>query len=203
LIFSQLRAFGDDARLYVLSVLRQSASLFNLPAGRNNCSVSPYQLEGGSMKERRRHKRFPIIKDLAEPIEISFIDSHNKHRQFPGVLTNFSAGGMDLVLMGTLEGRPMLNLSFHLPGFDRFMIEGRVVWTHAKENTEIVGILFTKIDPDHAHQINHMAEAYWECENRIRQKALTVCFHGCVFWDLCEKDQKIPTAPKKKAASLN
>ncbi|MCB4757680.1 MAG: PilZ domain-containing protein [Elusimicrobia bacterium] len=37
----------------------------------------------------------------------------------------------------------------HLPGFDRFNLEGRVIWKRPKENTSIVGIQFTKIDPDH------------------------------------------------------
>ena len=141
--------------------------------------------------ERRKHKRFPVIKDLAEPIEISVRDSKSGgHASIPGVLTNFSAGGMDLVLLGAINETQPIKLSLHLPGFDRFSIEGRVVWTRPKGSTEIVGLEFTKIDKDHAHQITHMAEAYWECEHRITEKAPTVCFHGCTYWDLCEKTQK-------------
>lgn len=144
------------------------------------------------MKERRKFVRFPVINDLAEPIEISVLDPRSgEHRAIPGVLTNFSAGGMDLVLMGSLHDVPDVKLSLHLPGFDRFEVHARVVWSRPKGTTEIVGLQFTKIDPDHAHQITHMAEAYWECENRIRQKAPTICFHGCMFWDLCDKPQKL------------
>jgi len=160
--------------------------------------------KSGKSAERRHHKRFPVIKDLAEPIELAISTDPNKDPQrIPGVLTNFSAGGMDLVLMGRIEGRPNISLSLHLPGFDRFDLEARVVWTRSKGPTEIVGLQFTKIDKDHAHQITHMAEAYWECEDRIREKAPTICFHGCTYWDLCEKSQKLKVGHKKKGPSLN
>jgi len=146
------------------------------------------------MKERRKHKRFPVIKDMAEPIELTILENSHHVKRIPGVLTNFSAGGMDLVLIGNIEGKPKLRLSMHLPGFDRFNVEGQLVWSHPKGNTSIVGIEFTKIDPDHAHQITHMAEAYWECEERIKVSAPTICFHGCSYWDLCEKPAKLKPA---------
>lgn len=151
------------------------------------------------MKERRQHPRLPVLRDLAEPIELTIID-HGYTVNLPGVITNLSAGGMDLVLMGVLEGQPRLRLNFHLPGFDRFEVEGRLVWSRPKEATSLVGIQFTKIDTDHAHQITHMAEAYWECEERIKVKAPTICFHGCTYWDLCEKSSKLKTAPKPSPA---
>jgi len=103
-------------------------------------------------QDRRKHKRFPIIRDMAEPIEISVLDANDRIRQIPGVLTNFSAGGMDLVLMGSIKDVPQVKLSLHLPGFDRFEVEARVVWTKPKGPTEIVGLQFTKIDKDHSHR---------------------------------------------------
>jgi hypothetical protein len=36
-----------------------------------------------------------------------------------------------------------------------------------------------------------MAEAFWECEDRIKAQAPTICFHGCTYWDLCEKPAKL------------
>lgn len=144
------------------------------------------------MKERRKHKRLPVIKDLAEPIELSFRSPNTKEFQhLPGVLTNLSAGGMDLVLLSPLEGKPEFRMNLHLPGLDRFEIEGKLVWTKPKGATTMVGIQFTKIDSDHQKQLIHMAEAYWECEDRIREKAPTICFHGCTYWDLCEKPAKL------------
>lgn len=140
--------------------------------------------------ERRKHKRFPIIKDLAEPIEITVLENHHT-RVVPAVLTNFSAGGMDLVLMSTIQGNPTFKISMHLPGFDRFTVEGKLAWNRPKESTSVIGLEFTKIDKDHANQITHMADAFWECEDRIRTKASITCFHGCTYWDLCEKPAKL------------
>jgi c-di-GMP-binding flagellar brake protein YcgR len=149
------------------------------------------------MNERRKHKRLPVIKDLAEPIELTFQEPNSKIiKRVPGVLTNLSAGGMDLVLLANIEGKPTFKLSMHLPGFDRFEVEGRLVWARPKGATSVIGIAFTKIDPDHANQLTHMAEAYWECEDRIKAKAPTICFHGCTYWDLCEKPAKLKHLPK-------
>lgn len=149
------------------------------------------------MKERRKFKRLPVIKDLAEPIELTLLNADNKNtRRVPGVLTNLSAGGMDLVLLEALEGNPTFRLNMHLPGFDRFEVEGKLAWSRPKGSTSIIGIQFTKIDKDHASQLNHMAEAYWECEDRVRAKAPTICFHGCTYWDLCEKSVKLKSPHK-------
>ena len=149
------------------------------------------------MNERRKHKRLPVIKDLAEPIELTMTDPHTGTvTHLPGVLTNLSAGGMDLVLLGNLTGKPTIKLNMHIPGFDRFEVEGKLVWSRPKDSTSVIGIQFTKIDSDHAKQLTHMAEAFWECEDRIRTKAPTICFHGCHFWDLCEKPAKLKHLPK-------
>jgi c-di-GMP-binding flagellar brake protein YcgR len=154
-----------------------------------------------AVPERRKHKRLPVIKDLAEPIELAITDLHaHTTTRVPGVLTNLSAGGMDMVLLGTIQGTPHIKLMMHLPGFDRFEVEGKVVWTRPKGNTSMIGLQFTKIDADHAKQVTHMAEAYWECENRIRAKAPTICFHGCTYWDLCEKPVKLKNYPKPATA---
>ena len=139
------------------------------------------------------------MKDLAEPVEITIIDSKTSH-QLPAVLTNLSAGGMDLILLGTFSGKPSFRLNMHLPGFDHFEVEGKLAWSRPKDSTSIIGVQFTKIDPDHAQQINHMAEAHWECEDRIKTKAPTICFHGCSYWDLCSKPAKLKTTYNPSAA---
>lgn len=151
------------------------------------------------MKERRKHKRLPVIKDLAEPVELTILDPTGR-KQVPGVLTNLSAGGMDLVLMGAVQEKHPMKLSMHLPGINRFEVEGKMVWSRPKGSTSIVGIEFTKIDADHAKQFTHMAEAYWECEDRIRKQSPIVCFHGCSYWDLCEKTAKLKNVPKVTSA---
>lgn len=144
------------------------------------------------MKERRKFKRLPVIKDLAEPIELTILDASIKGtRRVPGVVTNLSAGGMDLVLLDAIEGKPSFRLTMHLPGFDRFEVEGKLAWSRPKGTTSIIGIEFTRIDKDHQKQLSHMAEAYWECEDRVRTQAPIICFHGCTYWDLCEKPVKL------------
>ena len=151
-------------------------------------------------EERRKHKRLPVIKDLAEPIELAITNTASKStHHYPGVLTNLSAGGMDLVVLGVVEGNHPIKLNMHIPGFDRFEVEGKIVWTRPKGSTTVVGIQFTKIDPDHARQLTHMAEAFWECEHRIREQAPVICFHGCTYWDLCEKPAKLKNYPKSAA----
>jgi c-di-GMP-binding flagellar brake protein YcgR len=149
--------------------------------------------------ERRKHKRLPVLKDLAEPVELNIFEA-NHSKLVPGILTNLSAGGMDLVLMTVIQGHPTFKLNMHLPGFDRFEVHGKLVWSRPKGDTSIVGIQFTKIDKDHSSQISHMADAYWECEDRIREKAPTICFHGCTYWDMCSKPAKLKTPYKAPVA---
>lgn len=148
------------------------------------------------MKERRRHKRLPVIRDLAEPVELTVAHPTSPTKVL-GVVTNLSAGGMDLVVLnGEIDTAHPLRMNMHLPGFDRFEVEGRTAWKKTKESTAQVGIEFTKIDPDHSKQLTHMAEAYWECEERIKARASIICFHGCSHWDLCEKPAKLKNVKK-------
>lgn len=112
------------------------------------------------MNERRKHRRIPVVKDFAEPVELAILNNHHLDK-IPGVVTNLSAGGMDLVLMGKIEGNPDIRLNMRIPGFDRFEVEGKVIWSKQKETTSIVGIKFTKIDEKVANRINHMAQVYW------------------------------------------
>ena len=144
--------------------------------------------------ERRKHQRFPIIKDLAEPIEILVMGK--KSISLPGVLTNLSAGGIDLILMGPLteEQKPQnLELSLkHLAGLGEISkISGRIVWTHQKGDTTLVGIQFTQISSHHQKVINDMAKAYWECEGRIDRGEFEICFRECPYWGLCRKPVKL------------
>ena len=116
-------------------------------------------------EERRQHRRFPVLKDFAEPIELTILDPEKGTRHVPGIVTNVSAGGMDMVLMDVIEGNPTFRLSMHLPGIDRFEVEGKLVWSRPKGATSIVGIEFTRIDKGHQKQLAHMADAHWEKTN--------------------------------------
>jgi c-di-GMP-binding flagellar brake protein YcgR len=143
--------------------------------------------------DRRKHQRFPIIKDLAEPIEI--VLTGKDPVSLPGVLTNLSAGGLDLILMGEMgEQRKAQNIQLslsHLHGFDNIKLSGRIVWTSEKGGTTLVGIEFTQISPKHREYINTMAKAYWECEGRIDRGEFEICFRECSYWNLCNKPAKL------------
>jgi hypothetical protein len=126
------------------------------------------------MKERRKHKRLPVIKDLAEPIELAITDPHSGAiRHLPGVLTNLSAGGMDLVLLGALTGNPQIKLNMHLPGFDRFEVEGKLVWSRPKGNTSVVGIQFTKIETL-ARSKSFLCTLHWTVNGVAQKEPLRV-----------------------------
>jgi c-di-GMP-binding flagellar brake protein YcgR len=143
--------------------------------------------------ERRKHTRLPIIKDLAEPIEI--VVSGKQPTSLPGILTNLSAGGLDLVLMGSLsETHQPKNLELslsHIHGLHDLKVSGRIVWTREKGGTTLVGIEFTQIGAKHQKHINDMAKAYWECESRIEQGEFEICFRECAYWGLCSKPVKL------------
>lgn len=146
-----------------------------------------------SPSERRKHPRFPILRDLAEPVEI--VIAGKKSQSLPGVLTNLSAGGVDIVLMGALDkSRPAQNLKLSLnniPGLDPIKLAGRVVWTREKGETTLMGIQFTQIAAKHQKQINDMARAYWECEGRIDRGEFEICFRECSYWEPCRKPVKL------------
>ena len=144
-------------------------------------------------EERRKHPRFPVIKDLAEPIEVMVAGS--KPLSFPGVLTNLSAGGLDLILMGTLNNTDNVQLTLsNIPGLDGLKVAGKIVWTKEKGGTTLVGIQFTQIHPHQQDHINTMAKAYWECEGRIESGDFEICFRECSYWDLCGKTYKLKPA---------
>lgn len=142
-------------------------------------------------EEKRKHKRFPIIKDIAEPLDILILGGE-KPSSITGILTNLSAGGVDLVLMGTVQNKESVQLTLnHIPNLDGLKVSGRVVWTKEKGGTTAIGIQFTQIDPRQQDRINTMANAYWACEDRINAGEFEVCFRECSYWNLCTKQVKL------------
>ena len=139
--------------------------------------------------ERRRHKRFPILRDLAEPIEVTV--EEEKPRTLPAVMTNLSAGGLDLVIMGTFNSAGLLMLTFNIPGIEGITVTGKKVWSRVKGETTLVGIEFAHIAKKHLQHINAMAKAYWDCEDRIDRGEFEICFRECPYWALCTKTVKL------------
>ncbi|HMX94555.1 MAG TPA: hypothetical protein PKC50_04865, partial [Elusimicrobiota bacterium] len=58
--------------------------------------------------DNRRHKRFPVLKDMAEPVDLFVMDQ--PPREVPAVLTNLSAGGMALVVFAHVSGDAKLKI---------------------------------------------------------------------------------------------
>jgi len=139
--------------------------------------------------ERRKHHRFPVIKDLAEPIDIFLMDE--PARDLPAVLTNLSAGGMSLMVFAHVSGDTRLKLVLNLPGLEGIELHGHVTWTSSKGDTTMLGVAFNHIPHDTVKCINHMAEHYQDCELKLSFGLKDVCFRQCSYWPLCEKTVKL------------
>lgn len=140
--------------------------------------------------ERRKHNRL-VIKDLAEPIELFVLGEKNQPREVPAVLTNLSAGGMALVVFAHVTGDTKLKMDMKLPGMGSFSFEGRVAWNQPKGDTTQIGVRFSHVSHDDAKRINHVAEAYQDCETKLSFGVKDVCFRQCAYWSLCGKPVKL------------
>ena len=73
-------------------------------------------------KDRRRHRRFPIIEGLVEPIEVVWYDDKQRQsKRQPAVLTNLSAGGMSLVTFLEPPHTKRIFLELSLPQLKKTM----------------------------------------------------------------------------------
>jgi hypothetical protein len=139
--------------------------------------------------DRRKHQRFPVIKDLAEPVDLMLLDEPK--RELPAVLTNLSAGGMSLMVFAHVSGDTRLKIVLNMPGLEGTELQGHVTWTAMKGETTTLGVAFGHISPEAAKRINHMAEAYQDCELKISFGLKDVCFKECSYWPLCHKPVKL------------
>jgi hypothetical protein len=141
-------------------------------------------------QENRRHKRFPVMKDMAEPVDIFMMNGEHP-QDLPAVLTNISSGGMSLVVFAHVHGDTKLKMLLNIPGLEGLELLGRVAWTHPKGETTTVGVQFNHISADAQRRITHMAEGYQDCELKLSFGLKDVCFRDCSFWPLCAKPVKL------------
>jgi hypothetical protein len=87
--------------------------------------------------EKRRHKRFPVLKDMAEPVDLFVMD--HPAREVPAVLTNLSGGGMSLVVFAHVSGDARLKMILDIHGLENLELLGRVAWTEPKGDTTAIG----------------------------------------------------------------
>ena len=166
------------------------------------------------IEERRKDIRFPVMRNVGEPIVLKVAIDH-KILSLPGFILNLSAGGMKIVTLGSQvsqlkEGIPF-DLDLKIPNLSTHHIEGKIVRIkkgdkaklHHSNDEWFLGLLFTKIKSTVAHEINRMAEDWSVCETKIQMSLPDICFRECYYWDLCEKNVKLPeekNARQNKAA---
>src|SRR5262249_10748463 len=134
--------------------------------------------------------RFPVVKDLAEPVDLFMMDGHHP-QDLPAVLTNISAGGMSLVVFAQVHGDTKLKMLLDVPGLEGLEVQGRVAWTPPKGETTTVGVEFNHVTAEATRRINRMAEGYQDCELKLSFGLRDVCFRECAFWPLCAKSVKL------------
>jgi hypothetical protein len=144
----------------------------------------------GAMKsDKRKHKRFPVLRDMAEPVELYLMD--DPARDVPAVLTNLSQGGMSMVIFAPVHGDAKLKIVLNLPGLEGAELEGHVTWTEAKGDTTAVGVRFDHLSRESTQRINRMAEDFQDCELKLSFGVRDVCFKECGYWPLCSKPVKL------------
>lgn len=162
---------------------------------------------GTHKSERRKHARFPIVGNLIEPITLRYaapkaakvekkIATSDALTQ-PAILTNLSAGGMQLITFLAPPHAKRLDMILNLPGLDHMPVTGRVVRVHEKGETFVVGIQFLKIQRRHQKRINEMAVDNLDCETRLSLALPEACVRACRFNSLCHKAQKAPHWPPR------
>lgn len=158
------------------------------------------------IQERRDYIRFPVIRNVGEPIELSVIHNHRKI-SIPGYIIDLSAGGIGIITLGRQSselavGTPFV-LDLNLPNLNGHNLEGRIVriqkgrkaQLHKSNDEWFLSLRFTKIKSSHANHINRMAEDWSICETKIQMNLPDICFQECSYWGLCEKQVKLK--PKK------
>ncbi len=139
-------------------------------------------------QERRKYLRFPILKDIAKPLDLFF---NNSSVSVPAILLDLSVEGMGLLTFVPVEIGVKINADINLPGLKITNIEGKVIWSLTKGNSWRIGIAFTKINKLNFDKIKKMSEDYSECENRISVGTKNICFSNCSFFSLCTKSVKL------------
>jgi len=139
--------------------------------------------------DNRRHKRFPVLKDMAEPVDLFLMDQ--PVREVPAVLTNLSAGGMALVVFAHVSGQAKLKIVLDVRGLDGLEFQGHVAWTESKGETTAVGVRFDHLSHETTARVNHMAEDFQDCELKISFGLKDVCFRQCAYWAMCGKSVKL------------
>jgi c-di-GMP-binding flagellar brake protein YcgR len=144
--------------------------------------------------ERRKYKRFPVIRDFSETVEITFsLPQQPSHlNKVPGIVLNLSAGGMALLTFISIPVGSDISFKLSLPNTkNAFLLKGKVVRVENHENTYLAGIKFEEIDEEVKKLLTKMGEDYENCEIRLSFNIADGCYKECSYYPLCNKKIKI------------
>jgi len=143
--------------------------------------------------EKRRHARVPVLHNIVEPINLSYITQEGKEQKTLAVLADLSSSGMRLISFLEAPLSSNINMTVELPGLGKFDVKGKTSWVKQKNSVFTIGIEFLEISQAAAAKISAMAEDFSDCDTRILLKLPEVCVATCKANMLCSKIQKDTT----------
>jgi c-di-GMP-binding flagellar brake protein YcgR len=159
------------------------------------------------IEERRRNVRFPVMRNVGEPIELKVV-KNNQKISIPGFILNLSSGGVKIVTLGHEHVDFALGTHFDLdlkiPHLFSHHVEGRIIHIQKGDKAKLhhtndewfLSLEFTKIKGSDQQRLNRMAEDWSICETKIQLGLPDICFRECAYWDICEKNVKMKEARK-------
>lgn len=142
--------------------------------------------------ERRRHRRFSVVRGMVEPIELELPAEAGTKGAQPAIMTDLSAGGMSLLMFCEPPRAKGIQMVLTIPGLDRVPIEAAIVRVYQKGQTYNVGLSFKKIARKAQERIEAMADDNSDCETRLALRLPEACVPDCRFHALCAKPVKAP-----------
>jgi len=144
--------------------------------------------------ERRKYKRFPVIRDFSETVEITIFSQHQAQppNKLPGIVLNLSAGGIALLTFVSIPVGSDVSFKLSLPNLKNApLLKGKVVRVENHENTYMVGIKFEEVEEGIKKMLIKMGEDYESCEIRLSFGVSNGCYKECSYYPLCNKKNKI------------
>ena len=138
--------------------------------------------------ERRKHKRFPVVKKLSETVDISVVspDQQGAEITMPGVIVDISSGGMRLITFAPINENSGLSLNMDLPAIGKAEMDAKVVWTRQKRGIYEIGMEFIKIPEEISQKLQKMGEAYEKCITSLANGKTNTCSQECPCYMICD-----------------
>ncbi len=143
------------------------------------------------INERRKHKRFPAVKRLSEPVDISLRPpGTDVQTSVPGVIVDISASGMGIITFAPIEEDSILALNMELPAIGRTDIQAKVAWMKQKRGVYQIGLEFVQISDEIAKKLETMGTAFEECLASLSRGQTNVCHKECPCYMICDNPEK-------------